>query len=304
MEEKIILLDARGEKYKVCESILKLSQYFNNMLGGSEFKGSKKQDDGSYYVDCDIEVLKLMIGFIETGILLHTRYDMKHLRKIFAKFGIILEYKKRLDPTKEFEQNFLKQLQQIVNENLEAKNHLKFGVKDHFSIKCKFIIAHNHSVSRHEDTILITVPFRTYVENLFRNHELLVELLNPINREGYEMDSQFLVRERSICEPYILSIKFTKPEIIEEEIDADAFKDLDLSKPAHFPPSSDSDEEENPHDPEDSNKRKKAKGKGSKSNFVRVLYRTKKKLKQKVPNQNLIPILKMNPIRKMNNYFF
>ena len=239
--KEIILLDARGKKYEVYRSVLILSQYFNNMLGEGEFKKSKKRDDGSYYVDCDIEILKLMIGYIETGILRYSRYNTKYLVKIFAKFGINLEYKKHIDPEKKSEQDIQKLLQQIVTEKIKTES----STKDHFSIKCKFIIARNYSVSRHEDLILITTPFRIYVENLCRHSELLAEFLNPIDRDGYGMIGQFSVRERSMYEPYILSIKFTRPEIIEEEIDVEAFKDLDLSKPDNYPTSSDSDSEEN-----------------------------------------------------------
>ena len=225
-KEEIILLDARGQIYKVCESVLRLSQYFNNMLGNGKFEGSKKQKDGSYYVDCDIEVLKLLIGFIETDILLHCQYDIKYLKKIFAKFGVDLEYKKMPDPMKKFEQNFLKQLQQLFNE--------KKG-KDTFFITCKFILGNDIFIRRDCDSILATIRSKMYVENLSRNPELLRELFGPFSVDiqyEYQMGAKFLDRG-GMYDPYILSIKFTRPEIIEEAIDANALLELDLNKPAN-----------------------------------------------------------------------
>ena len=61
VKDFIVTLDASGkQKFKTFASTLRSSCYFRNMLG--EYgKSSKKQEDGSYFIDCEPETLSIIL---------------------------------------------------------------------------------------------------------------------------------------------------------------------------------------------------------------------------------------------------
>ncbi len=90
---EIITIDARGELIKVYKSTLALttSPVFKNLIGDGDFCQNKKQDDGSYFIDCDGDVFRHLLAYIEMGIFPTVRYSPRYLKEICDKFAIPIE---------------------------------------------------------------------------------------------------------------------------------------------------------------------------------------------------------------------
>lgn len=92
VDDQIIKFDVRGKIISTYQSTISRidSAYFKAILGVSGFKQTP-QIDGSYFVDCNPDIFRWILGFIETGEYPHTDYNLKYIRKVCEKFDIPLK---------------------------------------------------------------------------------------------------------------------------------------------------------------------------------------------------------------------
>jgi len=86
--EHAVKLNARGTIMYVDEAILAKSSYFKHLLTGEVFSKSEPNDDDSYYVDCDIDVLTEIVAYMETGHFKYKQINSKYLEFMLIKYGI------------------------------------------------------------------------------------------------------------------------------------------------------------------------------------------------------------------------
>lgn len=89
LDSEKIILNARGKKITIYKSLLlsSKSSYFLNLVGEGKFKANPEKD-GSFFVDFDIDVLRVILAYLETGEISTSTYTSSYLFKIFEKAGI------------------------------------------------------------------------------------------------------------------------------------------------------------------------------------------------------------------------
>ncbi len=91
--EYIVKLNARGTTMYVDRDILLKSDYFRCLLSDDRFKKAEPNDDNSYYVDCDSDVMVELIAYMETGCFKYKTINPRYLHMIACKFGVCVEKK-------------------------------------------------------------------------------------------------------------------------------------------------------------------------------------------------------------------
>ena len=92
--DTIITLNLRGKKRQYYKSLLIKIPYFGCLLGESSFEPTKPNNDGSYFVDCDVDAFENIISYVETGELKMFSFGKTYTANQFGKFG--LEYNDKI----------------------------------------------------------------------------------------------------------------------------------------------------------------------------------------------------------------
>lgn len=96
MNQNMIKLNARGINMYVGYIILAKSPYFENLLSCDNFKSSiPDEEDGSYYVDCNHDVMVEIIAVLETGFYKYDKINPNYMREILNKYCIDFENKEQ-----------------------------------------------------------------------------------------------------------------------------------------------------------------------------------------------------------------
>lgn len=169
--EEIILFDARGEIVKVYKSVLMLADtpYFKGILGETGFKKSIKQDNGSYYIDCDKKTLHNILAYIETGFKRDGPLTLHYFDKILLKFGF--GSIPGNEPINDFKEDLLKNINLIIEQNKSDQfdiliEHYRFNEKNIYNIivdKNKICVTTNYI----SDHIMQTIIDSEMVRNEF-----------------------------------------------------------------------------------------------------------------------------------------
>lgn len=105
------------------------SNYFKNMLSGESFKKTEPSEDGSYYVDCDSDVMTELIAYMETGHFKYKKICSKYLMIIMNKYGIDMDVSVKNNKLQSFNsliEKIIVHLKEfIINKNNEIINVIK-----------------------------------------------------------------------------------------------------------------------------------------------------------------------------------
>lgn len=133
MDNTTIKLNARGTIIYVDYMILMKSNYFKNMLSGKLFEKSKSLEDGSYYVDCDSDVMIELIAYMETGLFKYTHINPKYMELMIHKYGIdfIKDSDLRIVNSNSCN-DLLEKIMIYINNNIKDKvdNYIHITLKD------------------------------------------------------------------------------------------------------------------------------------------------------------------------------
>lgn len=87
-DDNIIKLNARGHIIFVDGAILMKSNYFNHIIFGDGFMKSELGINGTYYVDCDSDVMIELIAYMETGYFKYNKINSSYMKSMLDKYGI------------------------------------------------------------------------------------------------------------------------------------------------------------------------------------------------------------------------
>ena len=86
-----VIINARGVLIEVYKSVLlhSTSPFFRNLLVSNlSFAESTPREDGSYFIDCDEDVLRSLLSYMEFGLWPTMRYNPTYLKAVCDKFAI------------------------------------------------------------------------------------------------------------------------------------------------------------------------------------------------------------------------
>lgn len=84
--DAIVKLNCRGTHMEVPKNLLLSSSYFNSLFGGTGFTSVKP--DAEVFVDCDADVFREMLAYLEFGARKYSYLHSTLMVKIFDKFGV------------------------------------------------------------------------------------------------------------------------------------------------------------------------------------------------------------------------
>jgi hypothetical protein len=183
----IVKIDARGKIIKVYKHILMNSMYFRNIFDEVKFGTTAKQEDGSYFIDCDADIFRELLAYMETKTFKSPMmFNSKYIKFMTDKFGVDWEPKKRehrIDIIKkenekqktEFKQNLLN----FVSNHIKNNNFV-FSIEFYLGDEIEYKIISNE---------LLIVTYKNnnlkFISVIYESVDLLQEFFNPIIPENH-----------------------------------------------------------------------------------------------------------------------
>jgi hypothetical protein len=206
---KIIEFDARGECIKVCESILSLSDssYFKNIL-------NDLNESNKIFIDCDGDVLRHILAYIETGYISTYRYNPKYMKKMFEKFDVPINGKIKVkqevkqdikqDIKQEIKQDIKQDIKQEVKHRIRIRekhdeieinvvNEIKKFIKKYdsyqFNINVKVLHQNNPEFHSQNNELIFLLPFIKFREmkNVSKSEILINNFKKQLSTSNYKV---------------------------------------------------------------------------------------------------------------------
>lgn len=182
--DTLVKIDCRGEIIKIYKHLLAKSVYFCFLIKSKE----TQQEDGSYYLDCDPDIFRELLAYMETGKLRKTEYAVSYIEAMCDKFGIEHNIKRKKKPTKEDELDTLEKIKEKKSKAFGDKLQSFIGEKVKLNDTCtvKFISGQISEFKTIDNELICICDIRGmgFVITLLSSHLLLKEFLIPITPEN------------------------------------------------------------------------------------------------------------------------
>ncbi len=182
--DTLVKIDCRGEIIKIYKHLLVKSVYFCFLVKKEE----NKQEDGSYYLDCDLDIFRELLAYMETGKLRKTEYAVSYIEAMCDKFGIEHDIKRKKKPTKEDELETLSKIKekQIKEFSNKLRSFIGENIKPNEACVIKFIIGQVSEFKIIDKELICICDTRgtCFVNTLLSSPALLKEFLVPITPEN------------------------------------------------------------------------------------------------------------------------
>lgn len=123
--DELVTLNVRGKRMMMYKSTLRLASFFGNMF--DHRYQTSRQEDGAYFIDCDPDAFRWIMGYVETKHHPTDQYNPQFIKAICDKFGIAMEI-----ITEQKDVNYREMLNDKIIEIV--KNH-----KENFKLALEFI---------------------------------------------------------------------------------------------------------------------------------------------------------------------
>lgn len=225
--DTIIKIDARGKIIKVYKHILMNSVYFRNIFD-VKFKNTSIQEDGSYFVDCDADIFKELLAYMETKCFKSpVMYNPKYMKFITDKFGIDWQPKKREHKVDIMKKNndkqkmdFKKSLLDFVKKHIENGN-LIISLEFHRGDDAEFKI-----INKNKLICIYSLINSKFVSLIHDSVDLLKDFFEPITPKDHIMT--IMTERMSRLRQSAISIIVEKKQVdIDDEQDVDSVSDIE-----------------------------------------------------------------------------
>lgn len=209
--ETLIKLDCRGTLIKVYKYTLAKSVYFCCLLGINGSQMAKPQEDGSYFIDCDEDVFRELLCYMEYGFTRTVKFRPEYIKNLCDKFGI--ESQEKIKLTKEEKEIKLRQNEDKYEFDMEQKkrnkenifkNNLLKMILEHVSLgntkfRIDFVSARlpEFKVINNEKLVCVyNINGEGVIKSILSSDDLFMDFIKPISIDLAQQNKTIIICEK------------------------------------------------------------------------------------------------------------